>query len=79
MDAVARRWVACHVLAHAAAGGVVLVATHDPALAAAIATHRLRLDLQTGPSLIAVPRDAHGALVVEPAASPTIDGGEVRA
>jgi energy-coupling factor transport system ATP-binding protein len=70
MDAAARRWVACHVLAHAAAGGVVLVATHDPALAAAIATHRLRLDLRTGPSLLVVPRDASGALTLEPTVTP---------
>lgn len=70
MDATARRWVACHVLAHAAAGGVVLVATHDPGLAAAIATHRLRLDLRTGPSLIAVQRDAHGRLLLDPATAP---------
>jgi len=60
MDAHARRWVACHVLAHAATGGVVLVATHDSAFAAAIATHRLRLDLRAGPTLLAVRRDAAG-------------------
>jgi energy-coupling factor transport system ATP-binding protein len=80
MDAHARRWVACHLLAHAAAGGVVLVATHDSALAAAVATHRLRLDLQTGPTLLPVRRDAAGQLVADP--SPTsqstavvVDGG----
>ncbi|MCW2923438.1 MAG: transporter related protein, partial [Thermoleophilia bacterium] len=71
MDSAARRWVACHVLAHAAAGGVVLVATHDPALAAAIATHRLRLDLRTGPSLVAVARDSGGHVVdAAPPAAP---------
>jgi energy-coupling factor transport system ATP-binding protein len=71
MDAAARRWVACHVLAHAAAGGVVLVATHDPALAAAIATHRLRLDLRTGPSLLVVSRDSSGAVMLDsPFAAP---------
>ncbi|MCW2928817.1 MAG: ATPase component of various ABC-type transport system with duplicated ATPase domain [Thermoleophilia bacterium] len=73
MDARSRHWVACHLLAHAAAGGVVLVATHDPALAAAIATHRLRLDVRTGPTLIQVARDAHGALVVDPATPATAD------
>jgi energy-coupling factor transport system ATP-binding protein len=66
MDAAARRWVAQHLLAHARAGGIALVATHDPALAAAIATHRLRLDLRTGPTLLPVPRDAHGRIMVEP-------------
>jgi energy-coupling factor transport system ATP-binding protein len=66
MDAHARRWVACHLLAHAAAGGVVLVATHDSALAAAVATHRLRLDLQTGPTLLPVRRDATGRVVADP-------------
>ncbi len=66
MDADARRWVAQHLLAHASSGGVALVATHDPALAAAIATHRLRLDLRTGPSLVPVQRDARGQIVVEP-------------
>ena len=65
MDAAARRWVALHAVAHAASGGVVLVATHDPALAAAIATHRLRLDLQTGPSIVRVPRDPSGRLIVD--------------
>ncbi len=70
MDAIARRWVAQHVLAHAAAGGIALVATHDPALAAAVATHRLRLDLRTGPTLLPVPRDAHGQIVVEPTSLP---------
>ncbi|MEO6867085.1 MAG: ATP-binding cassette domain-containing protein [Gaiellales bacterium] len=63
MDAIARRWVASWALAHAAAGGVVIVATHDPLLAAAIATHRLRLDLRTGPSLIDVPRDSSGRVI----------------
>lgn len=79
MDAIARRWVACHVLAHAAAGGVVLVATHDPALAAAIATHRLRLDLRTGPSLLGVARDHSGRLVEDATSLPTIDPTEVGA
>jgi ABC-type multidrug transport system ATPase subunit len=60
MDVRSRRWVAMLLLAHAAAGGVVLVATHDSALAAAIATHRLRLDTQTGPSLMSVRRDDAG-------------------
>ena len=81
MDGVARRWVAQHALAHAASGGVVLVATHDPALAAAIATHRLRLDLRTGPSLLPVTRDSHGRVVAataEPTATP-VPGGEVEA
>lgn len=70
MDATARRWVAQHVLTHARSGGVVLVATHDPALAAAVATHRLRLDLRTGPTLLPVLRDAQGRIVVEQAALP---------
>lgn len=68
MDPRSRRWVALHVLAHAAAGGVVLVATHDPQLAAAIATHRLRLDSRTGPSLVPVARDRTG--VVAPSTTP---------
>jgi energy-coupling factor transport system ATP-binding protein len=68
MDRSSRRWVACHVLAHAAAGGVVVVATHDAALAATIATHRLRLDLRTGPSLVPVQRDRSGNVIVEAAA-----------
>ncbi len=59
MDAAARRWVAQYVLAHAASGGVVVIATHDAQLAAAVATHRLRLDARTGPSLIGVER-SHG-------------------
>lgn len=68
MDPAARRWVALQVLAHAASGGVVLVATHDSELAAAVATHRLRLDVRTGPSLVQVLRDGSGR-VVTPAAT----------
>jgi energy-coupling factor transport system ATP-binding protein len=67
MDPVSRRWVACHLLAHAAAGGIALVATHDPALAAAIATHRLVLDERTGPSLVPVERDPVGRAILQPA------------
>lgn len=63
MDAASRRWVALHVLAHAQAGGVTLLATHDPELAAAVASHRLRLDLRTGPSLLPVERGAGGRIV----------------
>lgn len=72
MDAASRRWVAMHVLAHARAGGVVLLATHDPALAAAVASHRLRLDLRTGPSLLPVERDLQGRVVAAQAAKPTM-------
>ncbi len=60
MDGRSRRWVAQHVLAHAAAGGIVVLATHDAQLAAAVATHRLRLDVRTGPSLVPVVRDGAG-------------------
>jgi energy-coupling factor transport system ATP-binding protein len=77
MDAHARRWVACHLLAHAAAGGVVLVATHDSALAAAVATHRLRLDLQTGPTLLPVRRDAMGRVVAEPMPAAPLTAGYI--
>ncbi|MCW2920705.1 MAG: ATPase component of various ABC-type transport system with duplicated ATPase domain [Thermoleophilia bacterium] len=79
MDATARRWVAQHLLAHARAGGVALVATHDPALAAAIATHRLRLDLRTGPTLLPVPRDEQGRIVVEPVTIADARDAEVEA
>lgn len=66
MDARSRRWTAARVLSHAAGGGVVLLATHDAQLAAAVASHRLRLDLRTGPSLMAVIRDASGRPVHDP-------------
>jgi energy-coupling factor transport system ATP-binding protein len=78
MDPASRRWVACHLLAHAAGGGVALVATHDPALAAAVATHRLRLDLRTGPSLLQVRRDASGPVrTPDRAGEAAPDAGEV--
>lgn len=76
MDPGARRWVALQVLAHAAAGGVVLVATHDSQLAAAIATHRLRLDVRTGPSLVRVQRGLDGRVTVPGDARPAPSVGE---
>ena len=50
-----------------------------PMLAAAVATHRLRLDLRTGPSLLAVERDAQGQLVVHDTAPAVIEQPEVDA
>lgn len=43
MDPVARRWLAQLILEHAAAGGVIVIATHDAALVAAVASHRHRV------------------------------------
>jgi energy-coupling factor transport system ATP-binding protein len=77
MDAGARRWLATHLYEHARHGGVAVVATHDPAFAAAVATHRLLLDAHTGPHLVEVPRDAAGRPLADSRAVLGIDAPEV--
>jgi energy-coupling factor transport system ATP-binding protein len=46
LDRQARRWLACLVLEHAQRGGVVVFASHDADLIAAIATHSISIDRQ---------------------------------
>lgn len=70
MDPHARRWFATWVIAHAANGGVALVATHDAALASAIATHRLMLDPAAGARLMQVVRNDDGNPESIPQAAP---------
>lgn len=66
MDGQARRWLALRLLTHAAAGGVVVLATHDAALTDAVSSHRLWLDPAIGPRVVRTERSLPAAAPLAP-------------
>lgn len=52
MDGRARTWIAARIAAHARGGGVVVLASHDEWLVAAVASHRLTLGTARAPGTV---------------------------